>query len=101
MEPTARLLRVGADVTSTMKTFSIPFDGDFGKKFSSDLNIKFQAFEQLLDAVEHTINSDRLLPKIHPFHWKVPGFSQYYYPRSVNDLVWAIDGMISHSPVIS
>ena len=102
MDPTARLLRVGADVTTTITNSGIPFDGDFNKTFSADLKIKPTAFPQLLDKIESIINSDQLLPKLSPFSWSsVQNFSTYYYTKSVNNLIWAIDGMISHSPPVA
>jgi hypothetical protein len=100
MDPQAHLFRVSADVTDTIKGAGIPFQG-FTQKFS-DLQIQPNAFPQLLDEIQATINGDQELPKLWPFKWNsIKGFAAYYYPRTVTELIWAIDGIISHSPFTS
>jgi hypothetical protein len=100
MDPQAHLFRVSADVTDTIKTAGIQFQG-FTQKFS-DMQIQPVAFSQLLDEIQVTINGDQQLPKLRPFKWQsVKGFAAYYYPRTVTELIWAIDGIISHSPFTS
>ena len=97
MDPQAHLLRVSADVTDTMETKGIPFQ-NYTQKFS-DLQIQPTAFSELLDHIQTTINGDQSLPKLRPFKWQsIKGFAAYYYPRTITELIWAIDGVISHSP---
>src|SRR5260370_5939754 len=48
MDPTARLLYVSYDVTSTMTAKGINYGGDIGKKFAQDLGMKLGGFQSLL-----------------------------------------------------
>jgi hypothetical protein len=97
----AHLLRVSDDVKATMIANHIPFK-NYKQKFSSDLQIQPAAFRELLDKIQQTINGDAQLPKLRPLDWQaVNGFAEYYYPRTVTELVFAIDGIISHEPLIA
>jgi hypothetical protein len=102
MDPTDRLWRIGADVSTCLANEGINFGGDFGQKFNSDLNMTFGAFESLLDKIQKAVNADQSLPKLQQLRLRKPGlegFSQAFYQRAIKDLVWAIDGLISHSPL--
>jgi hypothetical protein len=109
MNPTARLLYVSYDVTSTMTVKGINYGGDISKRFAQDLGMKLGSFQSLLSAIQTTINKDKRLPLLQPLNWKKLGgnpstgetFSQYYLQRSINELVIALDWVMSHSPYTS
>jgi hypothetical protein len=108
MDPTARVLLIGRDVTVTMTSVGIQFDNDLSKRFGPDLNMNLGSFQGLLNQIQNTINGDKQLHLVVPFDWKKISpaptgetFSQFFLVRSINSLILGIDGIVSHSPFLS
>jgi hypothetical protein len=106
MDPTSRVLAIAQDVTGAMSSQGIPFNNDLSKKFNSDLKMNLGAFQGLLNVIQNNINNDRRLSLLRKLDWKrLSGdpstgktFSQYFLENSINDLIVALDAVISHSP---
>jgi hypothetical protein len=105
MNPTSRLLHVSSDVTGTMSDNGLDAS-DISKKWGPDLGMNLGDFEILLNKIQKTINKDDHLPQARKLNWtKIPGhpetdetFSQYYLRQSINELIVALNWVMSHAP---
>jgi hypothetical protein len=104
MNVTARIIYLNDDVTSVMSGLHMDAS-DISKRFGPDFGMNLGAFEALLDAIQRKVNKDARLPQTKKLNWKkLPPaptgqtFSQVYLQKSVNELIAAIDWVMSHSP---
>lgn len=109
MDATTRLLYIGNDVDAAMINRHINYHHDISKRFQQDLGLNLGGFQTLLNDIEALINQDHRLALLHPLDWKsLKGdpasgqtFSQYYWQRSVAELIRALDWVMAHSPYTS
>ena len=108
MDP-MRFVYVAEDVRAALDSYPAlanNYNNDHSKIFHGGLLNNQGSFNQLLDSIQANLNSDPRLHLLTKFNYKRlkpdPSsgltFAEYFYEKSVGELIRALDGILSHSP---